>query len=186
MQHSGKRNSLWYRTSVLFIALLSAVTAFADTSKISPDLLPLTSGSHGNVNVIIQYNTPPTASSSGGLLGGVVGVVGGVVGGVVNLLGGVVNTVFSLIPALSATVNSGNLLAISNQSNVAYISLDRSVAGMDDYTNAAVNAPYAWSLGLDGSGVGIAIIDSGIYAHPDLKRLRRGDLSAELRRRQQE
>src|ERR1700685_238629 len=103
MQHSGKRNSLWYRTSVLFIALLWAVTAFADSSKISPDLLPLT-GQHGNVNVIIQYNTPPSTSSStsssGGLLGGLLGVVGGVVGGVVNLLGGVVNTVFSLIPAV--------------------------------------------------------------------------------------
>src|SRR5215471_10245215 len=44
----------------------------------------------------------------------------------------------------------------------------RRVSGLVDETPAAVNAPAAWSPGLDGSGVGIAIIDSGIYSHPDL------------------
>jgi serine protease AprX len=51
---------------------------------------------------------------------------------------------------------------------VTYISLDRSVAGTLDYTAAAVDAPLAWSYGLDGTGVGIAVIDSGVYSHPDL------------------
>jgi serine protease AprX len=60
------------------------------------------------------------------------------------------------------------VITLSNQSNVNYISLDRTVAGSLDYSAAAVNAPYAWSSNLDGSGVGVAIIDSGIYSHPDL------------------
>ena len=79
------------------------------------------------------------------------------------------NTVFSLIPAVSATLHGSDILAVSNQSNVAYISLDRAVAGTLDYTAAAVNASYAWNTGLDGKGVGIAIIDSGVYPHTDLQ-----------------
>jgi serine protease AprX len=114
----------------------------------------------GSVNVIVQYNSPQSCSA-GGLLGGLLCPV-------VNLLGGVVNTVFSLLNAVAATVPVANLVAISNQSNVAYISLDRSVNASLDYTSDAVNAPYAWNSGLDGTGIGIAVIDSGIYPHPDL------------------
>jgi serine protease AprX len=51
-----------------------------------------------------------------------------------------------------------------------HISLDRQSRRRLDYTADAVNAPLAWSAGLDGTGVGIAIIDSGIYSHPDLNR----------------
>ena len=157
MQFLFKHAKPAHRLFVLWLTLLSAVNAFADSSKISPDLLPLLGQPSSNVNVIIQYNNPPQT-----------GLIGGLLGGVVNLLGGVLNTVFSLIPAVSATIHSGDLLAISNQSNVAYISLDRPLVGMLDNSTAAVNAPYAWNIGLDGSGVGIAIIDSGIFAHPDL------------------
>ena len=87
--------------------------------------------------MIVQYNTPvPTSTAGGGLLGG---LLGGVVGGVVNLLGGVLKTVFTLIPAVSATLNPSQLVNLSNQSNVAYISLDRSLAASLDYSAAAVD-----------------------------------------------
>jgi|HubBroStandDraft_6_1064221.scaffolds.fasta_scaffold73361_1 serine protease AprX len=143
------------RWAILCFLLLTLGVAYADESKISPDLQPLLQNPSSNVKVIVQYNTPP-------LLGG------GLLGGVVNLLGGVVNAVFSLIPALSATLHPADILTLSNQANVAYISLDRSLAGTLDYTAGAVNAPAAWSAGLDGTGIGVAIIDSGIYSHPDL------------------
>ena len=40
---------------------------------------------------------------------------------------------------------------------------------MDDYTNSAINASAAWNSGYDGSGIGVAVIDSGINDnHPDL------------------
>src|SRR5579862_5967041 len=110
------------------LALLTIVSALADSSKISPDLQPYLSNS-SSVNVIVQYNTPPSTSSSGGLLGGLIG-------GVVNLLGGVVRTVFSLIPAVSATLTGNQILAVSNQSNVAYITLDRSLNATLDLTTA--------------------------------------------------
>ena len=122
--------------------LLIAGRAFADNSKISPDLQPLLSNPSNKINVIVQYNTPP--QSSGGLLGGLLG-------GVVNLLNGVLNTVFSLIPAVSATLHPADVIAVSNQSNVAYISLDRPLGASLDYTAAAVGAPSAWNSGLEGT-----------------------------------
>src|ERR1700727_516084 len=85
------------RTAFLAFFLLLVSRAFAENSKISPDLQALLSNPSNNINVIVQYNTPPT-QSSGGLLGGLLG-------GVVNLLGGVLNTVFSLIPAVWATLH---------------------------------------------------------------------------------
>ena len=49
-----------------------------------------------------------------------------------------------------------------------YISLDRPLGASLDYTAAAVSAPQAWNYGLDGTGIGVAVIDSGVYNHPDL------------------
>jgi serine protease AprX len=49
-----------------------------------------------------------------------------------------------------------------------YISLDRSLVAALDYTSQAVNAPQLWNSGWKGTGIGIAVIDSGIYLHPDL------------------
>jgi hypothetical protein len=118
-RHPLKYSRRAARTALLGFVLLLVSRAFADNSKISPDLQPLLANSSSKINVIVQYNTPPQ-QSSGGLLGGLVG-------GVLNLLGGVLNTVFSLIPAVSATMQPADILGVSNQSNVAYISLDRPV-----------------------------------------------------------
>jgi hypothetical protein len=49
----------------------------------------------------------------------------------VNLLGGVLNAVFSLIPAVSVTLHPADVIGISNQSNVTYISHDRT---LNDYS----------------------------------------------------
>lgn len=141
----------------LWLALLTTVTAFAGNSKIAPDLQPLLVHPSKTVNVIVQYNAPPATCIPGGLCT------------TVNLLGGVVNEVFSLINAVSGSMQAGDVIKLSTQANVSYISLDRPVNAMLDYAAGAVNAPVAWNSGLSGSGVGVAIIDSGIYPHPDLR-----------------
>ena len=153
------------RRTFLGLMLLIAQAAFADNSKISPDLLPLLSNPANKVNVIVQYNTAPTQQQTCSTGGGLLGLVGGVVCTVVNLAGGVL---FGLINAVAGTLQVGDVITLSNQSNVTYISLDRSVNATLDYTADAVNAPIAWNSGLDGTGIGIAVIDSGIYPHPDL------------------
>jgi serine protease AprX len=118
---------------------------------------------NSNVRVIVQYAQPPTVSSpqNGGLLGGVLNLVGG-------LLTGVVSVVFSVINAVVCTVPASSLQTLASNPNVTYISPDRAVAGQLDYSAAAVNASAAWQAKLTGSGVGVAVIDSGINASPDL------------------
>jgi serine protease AprX len=159
----GKRSGIAYATrcTSLWLALILANTAFAGDTKISPDLQPLLANPSNEVNVIVQYNSPPQTCSGGGLLGALVCTP-------VNLLGGVVNEVFTLINAVAGTMAAGDVVALSNQPNVTYISLNRSLSATLDYSASAVNAPIAWSSGWDGTGVGVAVIDSGIYSHPDL------------------
>src|SRR3989442_580217 len=154
----SKHTRRFAQCAALWLLLLTAASAFADNSKISPDLQPLLTNPANSVNVIVQYNTPPQTCTAGLL---------GIICTAVNVLGGVVRVVFGLINAVAATVPAGDVITLSNQSNVTYISLDRTVSATLDYSADAVNAPLAWSAGLDGSGVGVAVIDSGIYAHPD-------------------
>jgi serine protease AprX len=149
------------RSSALWLLLGLASAAFADNSKVSPDLLPLLANPSNNVNVIVQYNSALPLCSGSGLVTGLPCTT-------VNLLGGVVNSVFTLINAVSGTLTAGDVMALSNQPGVSYISLDRTLGATLDYSAAGVNAPVAWSSGWDGTGVGVAVIDSGIYSHPDL------------------
>src|SRR5713226_8748414 len=97
------------RCAVLWLALLAAGSAFADNSKISPDLLPLLANPSNSVNVIVQYNSPPQTCTGGGLLGPILCLP-------INLLGGIVHVVFSLINAISGTMLAGDVITLSNQS----------------------------------------------------------------------
>src|SRR5271163_4543083 len=109
--------------------LIAAGTALADNSKISPDLQPLLANPNNNINVIVQFQ--PQSTGLGGLLGGAT-----------NLLNGLLSTVFSLLNAATATLHPSDIVNLSNQANVTYITLDRQLAGTLDYTAAAVNAQY--------------------------------------------
>src|SRR5882672_8307210 len=98
--------------AALWILLLTVAAASADDSKISPDLRPLLSNPSSTVNVIVQYNSPPT-QNCGGILGPVLCLAN-------NLLGLVVHVVFGLINAVAGTIQAGNIIPLSNQSNVNY------------------------------------------------------------------
>jgi len=51
---------------------------------------------------------------------------------------------------------------------VQYVSPNRPVSGSLDITAQTVGANLAWASGWDGTGVGIAVIDSGVAAKADL------------------
>ncbi len=146
-----------------FLTLGLGFAGFAQNSKISPDLQAMLAKSAGNINVIVQYGPSVQSAPSGGLLGG-----GGGLSTVTAIVSGLVNQVLSIIDAAALSLTGDAIVNLANQSNVKYISLDRSLTATLDYSTAAVNAPVAWSSGLDGTGVGVAVIDSGIYPHPDL------------------
>jgi len=135
--------------SVLSVLLVSGNLVMA-ASKLSPEL---TRQPAGQVKVIIQYKQGAMDQSLASSLGGVVSAT----------LSGL-NMEIAMMPA-------ANLETMSNNANVSYISMDRPLRQMVDYSTAAVNAGAAWETGLTGKGVTIAVIDSGIAQVPDLSAL---------------
>src|SRR5258708_21831127 len=74
---------------ILWLVLIAAGTAFADDSKISPHLKPLSANSANNIHVFVRYNAPSQQTSNGGgilcgLLGGGGVLAGWLVGLIVN------------------------------------------------------------------------------------------------------
>src|SRR5579884_2149613 len=100
---------------LLVLFLLAAGAAHADTSKLSPDLQAAMANSPATLDVVIQYSSPPQTCTTGLL---------GIVCTVVNLAGGLLNTVFTVINAVFATLTPSQIISVSGQSNVTYISLN--------------------------------------------------------------
>jgi serine protease AprX len=124
--------------------------ALSGAQKIAPELKKANPNSI--VNVIVQRK--PGALPLDGLLNAV---------GAKKLLD------HALIGAQTIQVAVSALDQLAASPDVVYISPDRAVSILSDHYEFAVNAPAAWNLSLDGSGVGVAVIDSGIAASPDLR-----------------
>ena len=142
------------------MVLMAPLAMFADNSKISPDLQNSTSTA--KVQVVIQY-APGTQVSCGGLLGLVDCLLNDVV-----KLGGTVLEQLPLVNGVVALLDHNGIVSLSNQSNVVYISKDRSLTPFFDNAAPAVNASAAWKSNYTGAGIGIALIDSGVNSHLDL------------------
>jgi serine protease AprX len=78
------------------------------------------------------------------------------------------DTVFNYIDALHVTVPAALIPWLKANPAVKYISVDRPTTKFLDFTTAAVNASFAWHYGFDGTGIGVAVIDSGIARKHDL------------------
>ena len=88
---------------------------------------------------------------------------------------GHVHHIFNHIQAVHASLPLSELDALESDPSVLYISPDRKVsslynnsANLPDMVASTVNATSAWRWGLDGSGIGVAIIDSGVTQKDDL------------------
>jgi serine protease AprX len=146
-----------------FLVLLLVVTAtlaYADNSKLSPELRNYKSTQQ--VQVIVQY-APGTQLNCTGLLGLVDCLLNDVV-----KLGGTVLGQLPLVNGLVAQLDGSGIQSLSNQSNVVYISLDWPLSPTLSNAATAVNAPFAWESNYTGAGIGVALIDSGVSPHPDL------------------
>ena len=140
------------RHLAFWCVILGATLAFAAPRKISKDLQKQSSQQW--VNVIVQYRVPPSQKRFAK----------------VAAKGGMLQQNLPLINGAAFTVKGSSLAALAKDSNVAYISLDRTVwatATVTDSYDQAVLAPYAWSKNFTGSGIGVAVIDSGITAGRD-------------------
>src|SRR5580698_1485666 len=148
------------RRLLLILLIATGTLAYADNSKISPELQGNTSSQQ--VQVIVQYK-PGTQVSCSGLLGLVDCLLNDIV-----KLGGTILGQLPLINGVVAVLDGNGVQSLSNQSNVVYISTDRPLSPSLSNAAVAVNAPFAWQSGYTGAGVGVALIDSGVSSHPDL------------------
>lgn len=165
MSHTNITFLYWggtvFKLRLVVFALLFTmpVALLADNSKISPDLQDSTSTA--KVQVVIQY-VPGTQVTCSGLLG----LLGCLVNDILKV-GGTLLGQLPLVNGVVALVDHNGIISLSNQSNVAYISKDRTLTPFLSNAAAAVNAPAAWNSNYTGKGIGVALIDSGVNAHPD-------------------
>src|SRR6266852_4657490 len=115
--------------------------------KISPDLKSVKP--EASVDVIVQFHQPPSAA---------------------DLLGEDVSkkAELPLVKAELITVKGANLSRLASHGNVAYISPNRGVNGTLDHVVTATNAEIAYAHGWNGTGVGVAVVDSGVGSVDDL------------------
>src|SRR5688500_7592988 len=97
----------------------------------------------------------------------------------VTKLGGTLKHILSIISGVSARLKGVHVLKLTRDGDVDYVVKDQKLRAQFDPAVDSVNAgspgilevdaPRAWSqLGLTGRGVGVAVVDSGVYPHPDL------------------
>jgi serine protease AprX len=150
----------WIFALIAAIVATYALPALADDSKISPDLRGYTSTT--KTRVIVQFTSSPQASC-----GGLLGLVDCLVNVVVNLGGDVLGSL-PLINGVVAALDGNGIVSLSNNPSVAYISADRPLGTLSNDAAAAINASAAWKSNYTGSGIGVALIDSGVNSHRDL------------------
>jgi len=131
--------------------LTMASLAFGQSPKISPDLQALNPNT--NVNVIVQYSTPPSGRELNAA----------------NAATAANGKALGLANAYVWTTSPAKIQNLLNQDpNVKYVSPDRPLRGAMNYADPAVNADVAHNLGYDGTGIGVAVIDSGVNQVFDL------------------
>jgi serine protease AprX len=131
--------------------MVVATSVLAQVSKIAAPL-------HGRqdndaADVIVQFTTTPGALHRAKILA----------------RGGTVKDDLSFIKALRASIPASRLDDLSQDAEVTYISPNRPIQSALNNATAAVLANYPWSIGLDGEGVGVALIDSGVRQVEDLR-----------------
>jgi len=104
------------------------------------------------VNVIVQYKQVPDEDEHQKVV----------------RRGGAVLDKFKNIKEGSYSLPASAVANLANDPSVAYVSPDHPLRAKLDYTAAAVNASAAWAQGLDGTGIVVAVIDSGMNQSPDL------------------
>jgi serine protease AprX len=141
-----------------FIVLTLLVSAIAAPGvariwpKLDPPLMAFASQHAGRSQVVVMAD-PATLDAAAALI---------------QVLGGSLGRRLPIINGLAASVPNSALLALAGSELVRHVSLDRLIVGAMERTGITVGAvAVREDLGLDGSGVGIAVIDSGVMPDAD-------------------
>jgi serine protease AprX len=139
------------------ILLICAATAFAQGQhrKLAADFANFPTNPDGTVDVIIQFNQVPQAKHFE----------------MMAAHGGKWKHTFQFINGAAYRIPVKTLAFLESYPDIAYVSPDRPNTPTFDDAAPAVMADVARSqFALDGTGVGVAIIDSGVYQHDDLQK----------------
>src|SRR5437764_5697100 len=139
------------KSKVIFLLVLTASFVWGDDHKLSPEL----KGRHSknSIDVIVQFRTAPTLHHENR----------------VSRHGALVKQQLGSVKGLLVSVAPSRLAELSNEPDVAYVSPDRPISKQMNNAAVGVLANYAWSLGYDGTGIAVAVIDSGVHGVDDLK-----------------
>lgn len=137
------------RPSPVPALLLLLATAARATPKLSHDL----ENASAQQDVIIQFKSQGSASLNRAIANGAL---------LKRFIKAINAGVFKNVPP-------GLLKALALDPDVKFISPDRPVRATMDNVAPTVGADFARSYGYDGTGITVAVLDSGISAHDDLK-----------------
>ena len=153
-----KRFRLLY--CLLFAAILTlspmaqAAAGSAHGQKLAADLANFPVNPDGTVDVIIQFNQTPKAKHFAEMAAH----------------GGRLKFSLERINGAAYRISVKELGWLEKHPDVAYVSPDRpNKVASDDDIPAVMDDVARQQYGLDGTGVGIAVIDSGVYNHDDLQ-----------------
>ena len=105
------------------------------------------------------------------------GTSSGAAAAAVDAVGGKTDKRLDIVNAVSAWVQKRSIPSLSTQPGVRFVSPSTAVRFQSDGAPprqatavypSVIGAPTLWSQGADGGGVGVAVIDTGISAVPDL------------------
>ena len=129
-------------------------------SRMAPELSGFLSrakqgqGKGQTVKVIVQYRQVPTSAHYATMQG----------------RGGRLQSKLHMIQGAAFEIPLSALPALEADPEIASVTIDHPMSVMDDLTNGATGVSSAWNSGYTGTGVGVAVIDSGINdTHPDLR-----------------
>src|SRR5437870_570843 len=79
----------------------------------------------------------------------------------IDAIGGHVKDDLPIVDGVLASIPVEALEGLENNPNVIFVSPDREIHSTMDYANPTIGADIARSYGYDGTGIGVAVIDSG-------------------------
>lgn len=141
---------------LLFVASLAfARSNVGGSSKLAPDLAQiLQENPNAPVAVIVVYTKPPTQGQFRAA----------------QQLGAQLNAQLPLVNGAAYTMMPSAIQTLAQNSSVVHISANHTVnASMDDFTDAAIGMSTVRGMGLGSgnTGIGVAVIDSGINGSVD-------------------
>lgn len=143
-----------FQTIVYIILCLIAITQFLDIAGAATDTYQV--DNNGRTNVIILYDSETNKNLEKKALE--------------TVYNGKITRDFKIINGVSASISPEKIKEIQNKPGVIRVEIDKKVKALDYAANYFIKAPEVWDLGFTGSGIKLAILDTGIDTlHPEFQ-----------------